>query len=322
MKKLLRNALMLSAMGSVLFFTSCDDEGEETGSNPTVSVDVVDEQESYAVGESFSLDVSFTASSDVVASTIDMYTEEAEFTISINGGGISADIIDLNFFDVAGVTEGSFTINGLSVPEEAENTTLTIDIMVEDNQGRSAIGSVDLEIETAIAEFQQQLLGGPLNATTGSFFNAFDGEVYSASQAFEADNTSKNDFVFWYGSTSLYAIGAVDDERAQTAFDEQTNGAVQLENLNPRSISRFKTFVGDIDYENINSNSELVNAYNGDGTADLSRVTELTPGDVFGIVLDEGRGSRIGLIQVVSIDGTSGTTRSITIDVKIQTINN
>ncbi|MGJ3236545.1 hypothetical protein [Marivirga sp.] len=322
MMKFLKNGLLFALAGAFVF-TACDPAEDETpvGSAPNVTVSVENEQDAYVPGDVINLVVDFTADAPVVGATIN--TETEEFTITLTANGISDNVIDLNAFNVASETEGSFTIPGFEIPEEAANLTLTFTVEMEDGEGRLGEGSLDVEVgENAVAinEFTAQLLGGPQNPDYGSFFDAVEGEVYTVSEAFQAENTDKNDLVFWYGSTSGYAIGAIDDENAIIAFDSQAG--VNLENLNPSSESRFKLLVGDIDFASIENEEQLLNAFNGDGNSDETRVSDLNIGDVFGITLDAERGSRIGLIEVEDISGDSPSTRSITINVKIQAEDN
>ncbi|WKK85969.2 hypothetical protein QYS48_02690 [Marivirga arenosa] len=321
MMKLLKNGLLLAITG-LFIFTACDQTGDElpTGTAPNVTVSVADPQDEYFPGDVIDIVVDFTADAAAVGSVINVETEE--FTITLSANGISDNVIDLNAFGVANATEGSFTIPGFEIPEEAENLTLSFTVQMEDEEARTGEGSLDIlvsENSVPVNEFSAILLGGQLNTAYGSFFNAVDGEVYNVSRAFDPENTDKNDLVFWYGTTSGYAIGAVDDERAITAFNAED---VNLQNLNPSSLSRFKLLIGDIDFASIEDEADLLNAFNGDGNADLTRVDNLAIGDVFGITLDEGRGGRIGLIEVEDISGTSGSNRQITINVKIQSVDN
>jgi len=329
MMKFLRNGLLFAVTG-LFVFTACDPAEDETpvGSAPNVSLSVETEQEAYVPGDVINLAVDFTADAPVVGATINVETSGSLFNLEEINGISNVDdenILDLNAFGVASETEGNFTIEGLIIPEQAAGLTLSFLLMIEDEEGRVGEGTLNIEVgeaSVAINEFTAQLLGGPLNNDFGSFFNAVDGEVYTASEAFQESNTDKNDLVFWYGETSGYAIGAVDDSKAQEAFRKQTNEEILLENLNPKSLSRFKILIDDIDFAGIENESQLLNAFNGDGNSDETRVDNLAIGDVFGITLDEGRGSRIGLIEVEDIQGTTGAERAITINVKIQAEDN
>lgn len=326
MMKFLKSGLVFALAGAFVF-TACDPAEDETpvGSAPNVTVSVENEQDAYLPGDVINLVVDFTADAPVVGATINAETDVNKFSLSAISGisGDDINIIDLNAFGAANETEGNFTINDLILPEQAANLTLSFVVEMEDGEGRFGEGTLNVEVgdnSVAINEFTAKLLGGQLNAEYGSFFNAIEGEVYKISKAFDPDNTDKNDLVFWYGTTSGYAIGAVDDDRAITAFNEQD---VNLENLNPSSISRFKILLDDdIDFASIEDEADLLNAFDGDGNANQTRVDDLAIGDVFGITLDEGRGARIGLIEVEDIQGTSGADRSITINVKIQAEDN
>lgn len=315
MKQFLKNGLMLAAAGA-LFFTACDPAEDVTPQNPTMTITSNPADGVVEINQaiSFTVNVNAPAGFNTVRLT-GVSSEAANITIP---SGYQSEYTRNDLGLTAEDTEATAEFEGLSLPIGGE---FTFTFLAVDEAGASVEEDVLVTVnEPSLNEFTAKLLGGPQNTTTGSFFNAVDGEVYSASQAFEAANTAKNDLVFWYGSTSGYAIGAVDDVRAIEAFN--TQATVNLENLNPRSLSRFKLLFGDVDFGAIQSYTDLLGAFSGDGTADQTRAANLAVGDVFGITLDDSRGGRIGLIEIASISGDGPTTRAITINVKIQSTDN
>jgi hypothetical protein len=317
MKKFLRNGLMLAAAGT-LFFTACDPEEEVGNENPsmTITTDPADGVIGINQTVSFTVDVNAPAGFNTVrltsasSATIDLnFPDNYKTEYTRNDLGLTAED-----------TEATAEFSGLILPVGGE---FTFTFLAVDENGSSTEEEVIVTVnEPSLNEFTAQLLGGIQNDDAGSFFDAVEGQVYTVSQAFQTENTVKNDLVFWYGGTSGYAIGSVDDPMAQTAFDDQTNGEVNLENLNPKSLSRFKYILADVDFDNIESYTDILSAFNDDGEDDQTRIPNLAIGDVFGITLDDNRGGRIGLIEIENISGDTPATRSITINVKIQSEDN
>uniref|UniRef100_UPI004049E740 hypothetical protein n=1 Tax=Fulvivirga sp. TaxID=1931237 RepID=UPI004049E740 len=310
MKKLFSKLFIVGALGGLTLLASCGgDDDEPTPAGPSVVVTTspaaVDGVVNLTIGEELTITVN--------AST------PGGFNVARLSGAVTTEL-DRNDLGLdADATSAEFSFDPI-VFNSAGDATITVTVI--DNiivDGASQQVSEDIEIVvtgTPLNESEVVLLGGPQNAATGSYYNAVDETVYNTSQAFTAGNTNKVDFVFWYGATSLYAIGAVDDANAVTAFDSQAG--INLANLNPKSISRFKTFTAVQDFEGTTTSEQLDALFPSDGEGDLTRVAELEVGDIFGITLDAGRGSKKGLIKVEEIIGDTPSTRAIRILVKIQ----
>ena len=126
------------------------------------------------------------------------------------------------------------------------------------------------------------------------------------------------DFVFWYGGTSLYAIGATTDVTAVTAFNAVS---LNLENWvsGNRNDTKFKELPGTSisDFNDVKTTAAL-SALAGEVGFSSTNVVGLEADDIFAIQLDSDRGSKYGLIKVISTTGTGPADRAITIEVKIE----
>ncbi|SMG24018.1 hypothetical protein SAMN05661096_01436 [Marivirga sericea] len=320
MMKFLKSGLLFAAAG-LLVFTACDPAEDETpiGSAPNVTVTVENEQDEYLPGDVIDLVVDFTADDPVVGATINAETEE--FILTFDATGISNNVIDLNEFDVASSTEGSFTLSGIQIPNEFANQTLTFTIEMEDGEGRIGEGSLDVEVGEAdepIASFSAILLGAQGNTNPG-FVNALSGETATYGEARDASglNNSTIDFAYYYGNSNRNTIASIDDAGLNAVY-EATNPDLSIEdNFGTRNSTRFLiTDLSPEDFDNIETNSELVANAESEVTTNSS-ATQLSEGSVIAFKLDEDRGSYLGLIKVVSIDDTNGN-GTITIEVKVQ----
>lgn len=291
-------------MAAILIFTSCsgDEESGPSTAAPSISVSFLVNgitSATAAPGDSISFALSATAEGGINR---------------IFGSGL-----DINKNDLPLENEGTTTtISVFAIPsEDAAGQTLLFSFILVDDINRTDTAEVSIPIsELTISEFETVLIGGQNNTTLGSFYDAASDSVYSASNAFMPANQPNIDFVFWYGATSLYAIGSTLDATAVTAF----NGAnINLENLTTRNATLFKA-LDDVTVANFDA------VFSASGITDLTgevgftetKLTALAANDIFAIQLSEDRGSKYGIVKVVSTAGTAGGDRVITLDVKIE----
>jgi hypothetical protein len=323
MKKLFRNLLFFSAIGSVAILASCGgDEEEPLPTAPSMEVEVEGVEVtgsaiSAVEGETVTFTVTVTApgvfntlnvtpSVDGVAGTSTPYPRTgSNVTLSEEG---TVAVIGLTYtFDADDVDkELSWTFEGVDDSDQTTEKTFT-----------ATVEAAPVEVVT----HTETLIGGQSNATLGSFYNSIDNEVYT--YAATRDTESANvDLLFFYGTTSGYAIAAIDDAAASTAFNAAIAGDADplgAAIIATRNSTKFKvTAVTATEFDAITNVEELGTAIGGDVAADASIVTDLEAGDVFAFTLAEARGSLEGLVKVVETSGTSGTNRAIKITVKMQ----
>ena len=320
MKKLFKNLLFFSVIGSAAFLYSCGGDDEVLPTAPSVEVEVE------------GVDVTGTAISAVEGET-------ATFTITVNAAG------GFNTLNVTPIIDGT-TGAVQAIPRTAANVTLTEENTVAvigldytfdaedvgkdiewefeavDDSDQTGMATITATVEAApvaVVAHTETLIGGQLNASLGSFYNSLDNEVYTYAQTRDAESANV-DFLFFYGDINQYAIAALDDADANTAFSSALGVTNVLTTaIATRNSTKFKvTTVTAAQFDAIENVAELEAAIGGDVAADASKVASLEAGDVFAFTLVEARGALKGLVKVVGTAGTSGTNRAITIQVKIQ----
>jgi len=317
MMKFLRNGLLFALTG-LFVFTACDPAEDETpvGSAPNVNLSVETEQEAYVPGDIINLAVDFTADAPVVGATINIESEE--FTLSLDADGISDNIIDLNAFGVASETEGSFTIDGFQIPEEAANLTLNFAVEMEDEEGRVGEGTLNIEVgeaEEPLVNFSAILLAAPLQDESGStssktsetFFSTNTGETYSMAQVNgSSEPLSANiDFGYFYGTGNVNTeatIAAPDNypfEYGQSAWGVRNETILKSTTV---TASQFNE-----------ANLSFINTAFDEGSTGATdgRIVNLSEGDVLAFETDASKdgGAKRGLLLVESItpgDGENG----------------
>lgn len=334
MKNLLKSSFILLAVASMTFLASCGEEDvEEPIDAPTLSV--TSAASTYALDEVISFTVTYTTPGQFGGFNYSFTATDGETPVEftkqllgptdlvdegVDGTATSGSFTFKPFGDVA-IQDLEFTVNDEDYSLAGKNVEFDFEILNASVDGLSATASATFSVEeVGIVVHTQTLLGGPQNATLGSFYDAVVDSVYSASNAFAVESQANIDLVFWFGTSSQYAIGATDDEMAETAFKSQAD--IDLANLATRNSTKFEYIDGTAEiaasFDAVATESDLL-AIAGDGTSITeSRVTILDADAVFAFRLDTDRGSKIGLAKVVEVSGNSGATRSITIQVKIQ----
>ncbi|MEQ8906367.1 hypothetical protein [Ekhidna sp.] len=298
----------IACLLATVIITSCGKDDEPTAALPSVSVSATVDGEALANGGDVSV-----GSSVVLNITVNAPG-------GVNGLDVNGDSYNRSELGAeAGDTSGSLTLN-ISAPTEGDiGATASFEIEAVDDLGQtSTVVTFTYTIIAApspdVNHFEQVLIGGFLNSTLGSFYDAVEDVVYNSDDA--QMNDEKIDLLFYYAETPMYTIAALDNPEADVTIGQQTGG--DLDNFDPQNPTRFKTFLTAPDFDAIQTVADLESAYAGDAaTSGESRVTQLAAGAVFGFELAESRGSKKGLIKVTETSGTSGSDRAITIEVKI-----
>ncbi len=121
-----------------------------------------------------------------------------------------------------------------------------------------------------------------------------------------ATNQAKVDFIFAYGSTSHYYIGAPSNSDIAISHTSIANWTTK--NATVIAI----TSVTATQFDAITDDVAIVAA-----TANISgtKANDLSSGNVFAFITVDGKK---GLVKVVSTEGTIGADRKITLEVKVQ----
>ncbi|MEM7298493.1 MAG: hypothetical protein AAF391_09545 [Bacteroidota bacterium] len=304
MKKITQN--LLFALAGTLFLFSCGEDDEPVAVdipsvNVTASVDgtAISSGDEVVVGSEVSFNVSITAPGGVNG-------------LDLNGTSYSRTQLGAE----AGDTQANITITS-TLGETALGNTVSFEFEAVDDAGQvstTVTFTIDV-VSPAVNSYTQVLIGGFLNSTLGSFYNAVENIVYTSNDA--TTNAASVDLLFYYADTPGYTIAALDNAEAEATISSQTGGT--LANFDPQNPTRFKTFLTAPDFDAVSTVAELQNAYAGDAaSSDESRVTGLAQGNIFGFVLATARGEKVGIIRVTETTGTQGSDRAIEIEVKIE----
>jgi len=317
MMKFLKNGLLL-AVASLFVFTACDPAEDENpvGSAPNVSLSVENEQDAYVPGDVINLVVDVTADAAVVGATINAETEE--FILTFDATGISNNIIDLNEFNVAGSTEGSFTINGIQIPNEFANQTLTFTLEMEDEEGRVGEGNLDVaigEASTPLRSYTDILVYAPAaDGTTNTWFSTNLGETVTEGEvnAGAAPNSVDVDFGYYYGNT---------DQASIASPNAYNLAGIDISDWNTRNATEFKlTTISDEEYIALTSSEDLAAVWNrSDNINEGETITNLEVGAVVAFQLDpNNKDGLYGVFKVINIEPGIQTNDYIEIEVLVQ----
>jgi len=314
MMRLLKNGLLFAIAG-LFIFTACDPAEEETPA-PNVNLSVETEQDVYQPGNAINLVVDFTSTSPVVGATINGETEA--FTLTFNADGISSNIIDLNAFGVAGETEGSFSIDGIKIPEEFANSTLSLTVTMEDDQGRSGSGVLDLEIgeaSTVLKSYTEILVYAPAaDGTTETWFSANLGRTVTEDEVNASAEPSSIDidFGYYYGETNQATIAS------PNAYNL---AGIDISDWNTRNATEFKlTTITDEEYLSLTTSADLAAAWDReDNISEGETIANLAVGDVVAFQLDtENKDGLYGVFKVMNIEPGTETNNYTEIEVLVQ----
>jgi hypothetical protein len=203
--------------------------------------------------------------------------------------------------------------------EEDAGKEIIFDFIAVDEQDQEALATYTIKVNepAAIVEYETVLLGGQSNSTVESFYNAVENEKYFYSAANTEENGAKVDFLFTYGSTNGNALSSPDDADARDNWEN----IYKLPLTHMNNATRFKMMTT-TSYADITNTNQIANAYAENQNEELSRMTQLAVGQTFAFALGANRGGRYGVAEVVDIQGTEGSNRTITLKVKIQTEDN
>lgn len=163
----------------------------------------------------------------------------------------------------------------------------------------------------SINSYSAKLLGGQNNLTIGSFFATDSGSVISSTAASASVATQgRIDLVYFYGTSNQASIGAPNDTVVAVAH----NGSTSLPNWTTKNATKFYATSLSASAFTSSNNDSLIKSI--DATLYTSSLTNmLTVGKVVAFKTAAGK---YGLYHVSAIGGTTGSDRSITIDVKVQ----
>lgn len=317
MRKLLNQLLFFSAIGGLMFMASCgSDDSEDPVPGPEIFVELTS-------GQTITDDVVSAESGAELEFDVDISAPAGFNTLRVSGQ--TGTILEVNRNDLgldAGVTVVPTIPVTITLPDVTSTTNITLTFLAVDDANGEGVETVEVEVlALPVEEYTAVLLGGQLNSTTGSFYDVQTNTVHTIGTA--NDNDDNVDLVFYFvNSTDLqYMIASPDNSNVQSTFEADPDGSGPLNApgwpLTVENTTRFKPLDGSFDYNSVLTSSDLENSYPEVGT-EQERMLDLQVGQVFAFQLSPDRGDRYGIIEVASIDGTQGSNRSITLNVKVQ----
>lgn len=277
--------LLIGLIGLVGVFTSCGEDPLDLEDEITITIGsgAVTEAE---VGDVISFDVSIVADAKIQELEIRKGTSTIETVTDFLNK--TSDVYSFEYTvveaDAAQTLEFAFIVTDNKDNEEREDYVVTI-----------------AELAANISEYTAVIMGAHENTTYGSFLNAVDGVVYKVADA--KSNQAKVDIVYYHGATNKATLAAPDDNGA-AEFN-----AYDLDNWTTKNETRF-TGKLTVDYADVITSANIDSEVS---SPSATKANELSVGDVVGFQTD---GGKKGIVKVSEI--TSGTTGSITIEVKIQ----
>lgn len=220
------------------------------------------------------------------------------FTLKATHNNITVTVIDSAF------SSDSFNQDyTLEIWDEGE-TRLAFTITDKDGETAELAIVVTANAVDDINAYSEVLLGSYDNSTYGSSFASADGTVYKIADA--KANSTKIDWLYFYGVSNQATLAAPDDADAATIFTG-TNG---LPSWATRNATRFRLVTEGAVWDNIATSADIT------AIATSTTETKVNQLAVGNIVAFKTAGNKLGLIKITEITGTGAGT--IKYDVKVQ----
>ncbi len=299
-----RKLLMLAFVATTVVFTSCS---KDDSTDPTVNYPIVN----------------FMTNTGYVKADITL-TPGEEFTTGINASMNATSKEKLVKMTITRVFNNTPTIvldSTISVEVLSYYNTYTTKtttgvekwiFAVTDKAGVKSEISYNITTAEAagdIYNYEATLMGGRYNTNVGSFWSSLNNQVMFQNVA--ENNKNKVDFVYFYGDNSHASIHSPANEYANT----EAWGSL-FTNWNPRNATTFKTTNG-VDWASVTDDAIIVAQATG---MTLTIISDLTVGQIiaFETAATSANPGKKGLFKVMAIEGTTGTNRTIKLDIKIQ----
>lgn len=309
MTKFFKNALMIGAAASTLFFTSCDSE-ENPIDGPSISVTTNPADAVVKAGEAFSFTAEVNAPAGFNTIRIESFTGTGGSTVELTGYKSEYTKNDLNLDEGAQSATAEFQAFSLSSAGE-----FTITLLAVDDDSQTSTAEITLTVTSAPINTYTTVLLGAQGNKEPAFYDALEGERYGYAAARDASGTSGSvvDFAYYYGTNNKNTIAAIDDSglnAVYTAVDLPISGV-----FGTRNSTKFRvTNLSPAEFDAIDNSTDLKAEADSELNVNSS-ANQLSVGSVIAFELDADRGGYVGLVKVTKINDTNGT-GTITIEVK------
>lgn len=185
---------------------------------------------------------------------------------------------------------------------------------ITDKDGKMKNVNFNVTVEESagpIYTYTTIMMGGQSNVGVGSFYSTGEDLVYLANSA--VNNQEKIDFVFFYGTTNQYSIGAPNDDQVAIA-----HSGTGVPDWTIKNATKFSTdALANLNWTDVTDDGLIIsNASN----LTVSLANELLNGQIYAFetASTSSNAGKMGLFKVIQTTGTSGADRLIEIEVKIQ----
>ncbi|MEP1094523.1 MAG: hypothetical protein ABJG78_05405 [Cyclobacteriaceae bacterium] len=297
------------ALGLVLFTSCKKDESSPGGDPPTLTVSA-----SVLSGGPLNDNGTVTAT-DTVDFSIDVTAPAGFNSVLIGGSGNS--ILDQGD---AGAAGSATQVDGipfrvLTILSDGGGLAKYSFVAVDEIGQQSDTVRFSFDITSTVDLYSNVTLGGFENTSVGSFYDAIENTISNLITA--PSNAANIDLLFYHTNATGYVISSIDDSDADMTLEAQTTS--DLDNFSSRNSTRFRTFISAPNFDAVRTIPDLQNAYSSNvQVSGLSSVTNLASTNIIGFQIATTRGARIGLIQVLETAGTTGASRSLRFNVKIE----
>lgn len=293
-------ALLVLFVATISLFTSCKKDEDPTEQEPTIN---------FVGGAGFtSTDVTLPAGSDfkvgiTAAANTNSNAKLVKFKVTRTANNVPTTVTDSTISTATLNFTRTFTTN-------TEGNKERWSFEVTDSEGMSKAVTFEISSEAVVKIYTAILMGGQMNTTVGSFWSSANNTVMKQADAIV--NQAKVDFLYFYGTTNQATIAAVDDDQAAIAWNNLFN------NWTVKNATRFNKVTG-VNWAGITEYNEELILQNATSLT-ASRANLLAVGDIvaFETAATSTNPGKKGLFKVTAITGTSGTDRTITLEVKIQ----
>ncbi|MEJ5301868.1 MAG: hypothetical protein HPY80_06565 [Bacteroidales bacterium] len=299
--KMRRIALFLLLAATTSVFTACTKDEESTDKAPTIafkgSAGFISSDATLPAGSTTMVGIMASANANTNSKLV-------RFKVTRTFNNVPEVVVDSTLANLS-----TFSIEGqIDVRREAGSERWTFEIV--DKDGQSASLSLNITSAPTVNVYTAILMGGQNNVNVGSFWSSSDNKVMK--QAETVANQNKVDLLYFYGTLNQATIAAVDDDQAAIAWENL------FDSWSVKNATRFKK-IGSIDWNQVTEYNDEMIVANAVELND-SRANMLQVGDMvaFETAATSANPGKKGLFKVISIDGSIGADRTITIEVKIQ----
>ncbi|MEP5614256.1 MAG: hypothetical protein ABJP45_18540 [Cyclobacteriaceae bacterium] len=296
-------------LGTILLTGCKKDETSPGGDPPTLAV-------SAAILNGGPLNDNGTVvATDTIDFSIDVTAPAGFNSVLIGGAGNS--ILDQGDAGVAALTTQVDDIPFRVFTKDSDGGGLAkySFVAVDEIGQQSDTVQFSFNITSTVDFYTSVILGGFEHTSVGSFYDAIENSISTVLSA--PSNSAKIDLLFYHTNSNGYTISSIDDSDADAALEAQTTS--DLDTFSARNATRFRTFSSAPNFDAIRTIPDLQNAYSSNvQVSGLSSITNLVSANIIGFQIATARGARVGLIQILDTAGTTGSNRSLRINVKIE----